>query len=156
MNVNREKKMRVARNALATLKIMEDAVESCEREDWEISGAIMSYFMLTQAVDMIFMKMEEIMREAKDPMVTGKIIAILENDKKLVEVYSDYLLNYILLFVSNKFSYDLEIDVELLNEVYPMLRDAFKTLINSLRKRIEKDLSEVDEGGEGRELDYFV
>jgi hypothetical protein len=152
----KEERIRAARNALATLKVMEDAVESCEGEDWEIGGAIMSYFMLTQVLDIIFGKMEGIVREGRDPIVTGKIIAILENDRKLVETYSDYLLNYILLFISNNYGYDLEIDADLLNEIYPTLKDAFGTFVNGLRRRIEKDLSEVNEGGERGEIDYFI
>jgi hypothetical protein len=156
MNNMKEERIRVARNALETLKVMEDAVESCETEDWEISGAIMSYFMLTQVIDILFGKLEGIVREGRDPVIAGKIIALLENDRKLVETYSDYLLNYILLFVSNNYSYDLEIDAELLNEIYPTLKDAFKTFVNGLRRRIEKDLANETMGGEGGEPDYFI
>ena len=156
MNIEKDERIRIAKNALITLKVMEDAVESCEREDWEISGAVMSYFLLTQVVDMIFGKLESIVREGRDPVITGKLVAILENDRKLAETYSDYLLNYILLFVSNNYGYDLEIDAELLNEIYPTLKDAFKTFVNSLRRRIEKDLSENSSGGERGEIDYFI
>jgi hypothetical protein len=151
-----EERIRVARNALTTLKVMEDAVESCEIKDWEISGAIMSYFMLTQVIDIVFGKMEQIVREGRDPIVTGKLIAILESDRKLTETYSDYLLNYLLLFVSNNYGYNLEIDADLLNEIYPTLKDAFKTFVNSLRRRIEKDLREENVGGERGEIDYFI
>jgi hypothetical protein len=156
MNIERDEKMRMARTALATLKIMEDAVESCEGKDWEISGAIMSYFMLTQVIEMVLGKVKDIASEGRDPITTGKIIAVLENDRRLVEAYSDYLLNYLLLFVSNNYGYDLEVSVDLLNEIYPTLKDAFKTFVNSLRRRIERDLSEVGEGGEGGEIDYFI